>query len=306
MIIYSSKNGDHPLNRPLREVIENTRYSYDKNASIKNILFNTESGGLKGDEIFDEKSYMRFSESIPFMKEFVIPAEWMNNPGYEIKRRAEYFIKTYFAVQRILCELALMNGENTEMSYNREKINISLPSGEALFSKAHKWGEEGKACGVQSNYFCCSFSGSNEELSEALRRLCGALKNMKDEEGKPLGYAADTIIIPCNQVKLHEQVLRTVCNKEFRAFRIVVLPTWRTDEPRFMIMSSKANKELSGNMFFDRVPLTVSNWVDSHTGDYIWNGRCRFGVGFGSYKHILLAVDSKEETDGATPIEKNT
>jgi hypothetical protein len=59
-----------------------------------------------------------------------------------------------------------------------------------------------------------------------------------------------------------------------------------------MIMSSEANKNLAGNMFFNRVPLTVTNWVDHHTGNYIWNGRCRFGVGFGNYKHIILAVDT--------------
>ncbi len=302
MIIYNSKNVYHPLKSTLMEIIEETRDSYEKSDCIRSILFNTEYDGLKGDEIFDEKSYMRLSENIPFMKEFTIPAKWFDE-SIMLPRRAAYFVRAYYLVQNTLCELALMNGEKTEMSYNREKINISLPSGEALFSKAHKWGEEGKACGVQSNYFCCSFSGSEEEFLKALRRLCGALKNMKDEEGKPLGYAADTIIIPCNQTMFHEQVLRTLCKKDFRGFRLVVLPGWRTDEPRFMIMSRKANKELSGNMFFNRVPLVISNWVDSHTGNYIWNGRCRFGVGFGSYKHILLAVDSKEETDGATPIE---
>jgi len=67
-------------------------------------------------------------------------------------------------------------------------------------------------------------------------------------------------------------------------------------------MSSEANKNLCGNMLFNRVPLTITNWVDNHTGNYIWNGRCRFGVGFGTYKHILLAVDSPEEYDEALPM----
>jgi len=67
-------------------------------------------------------------------------------------------------------------------------------------------------------------------------------------------------------------------------------------------MSSEANKNLCGNMFFNRVPLTVTNWVDNHTGNYIWNGRCRFGIGFGSYKHIMLVVDSTTEISGATRI----
>ena len=67
-----------------------------------------------------------------------------------------------------------------------------------------------------------------------------------------------------------------------------------------MIMSSAANKQLGGNMFFNRVPLTISSWVDNHTGNYIWNGRCRFGVGFGTYKHAILAVDSSNTIGNAT------
>jgi hypothetical protein len=80
------------------------------------------------------------------------------------------------------------------------------------------------------------------------------------------------------------------------------MPNWRSSDDRIMIMSSEANKNLCGNMFFNRVPLTVTNWVDNHTGNYIWNGRCRFGVGFGSYKHILMAVDSADEITNASAI----
>ena len=64
-------------------------------------------------------------------------------------------------------------------------------------------------------------------------------------------------------------------------------------------MSSEANRELNGNMFFNRVPLSVSSFVDHHTGNYTWCGRCRFGVGFGSYKHAIMLVDTEEEIDDA-------
>jgi hypothetical protein len=80
------------------------------------------------------------------------------------------------------------------------------------------------------------------------------------------------------------------------------MPSWQASDDRFMLMSSEANKNLSGNMFFNRVPLTVSNWVDHHTGNYMWCGRCRFGVGFGTYKHILLAVDSASAVSDANEL----
>ena len=82
-------------------------------------------------------------------------------------------------------------------------------------------------------------------------------------------------------------------NVHYGNWNVIVLPGWNTANDSIMVMSSEANKHLSGNMLFNRVPLTVSNWIDYHTGNYIWNGRCRFGVGFGSYKHILLATDTE-------------
>ena len=91
-------------------------------------------------------------------------------------------------------------------------------------------------------------------------------------------------------------------NLQYGNWNIIVMPNWQTDDDRVMIMSSEANKNLSGNMFFNRVPLTVSNWVDHHTGNYIWGGRCRFGVGFGTYKHILLAVDSASAVSEASAL----
>ena len=69
---------------------------------------------------------------------------------------------------------------------------------------------------------------------------------------------------------------------------ILVLPDWSSaSADSFIIMSSEANRALGGNMFFNRIPLTVMSWEDYHTGNHMWNGRCRFGVGFGSYKHIM-------------------
>ena len=91
-------------------------------------------------------------------------------------------------------------------------------------------------------------------------------------------------------------------NLQYGNWNIVVMPGWQSNDDRVMIMSSEANKNLSGNMFFNRVPLTVSSWVDNHTGNYIWNGRCRFGVGFGNYKHILLAVDSASTVEGSVAL----
>ena len=73
------------------------------------------------------------------------------------------------------------------------------------------------------------------------------------------------------------------------------------NDDRFMVMSSDANKNLLGNMFYNRVPLDITNDIDKHTRNYFWNGYCRFGIGFTTWKHLLLAVDGATCT-GATAL----
>ena len=158
------------------------------------------------------------------------------------------------------------------------------------------------------------FDGTVVHDFQSNRMVAGGYTYTDLENGDVLGYTADTIILPGNRPSA-EMIVKKVCgsegatgngyndiNLQFGNWNIVVMPDWQASDDRVMIMSSEANRNLGGNMFFNRVPLTVSNWVDHHTGNYIWNGRCRFGVGFGTYKHILLAVDSDTAVTGATAI----
>jgi len=234
----------------------------------------------------------------------------------DAKRRAENFVRAYYKTINKICEAALGGATERKGYFAHTELDLTTGDDIPLFSSMHNWGSANTAkSGIQSNYFWGDiFSYGDERLpstsvfEESLTELTVKLRNMKDENGEPLGYEADTLILPGNMPQV-EMIARKVCgtpgalggnyndiNLHYGKWNIVVLPTWQPTRKSVMVMSSEANKNLSGNMFFNRVPLTVSNWVDHHTGNYIWNGRCRFGVGFGTYKHILLAVDS------ATPL----
>ena len=281
-----------------------------------------EGGAAEGDTL--REGYHKFIEHIQFMKEFIISAEMMEDAGYGVatdaKRRAENFTRAYYKTINRICESALVNGTSTSATFARAQLDLSAPDGVALFSSSHKYGPNG---GTQSNFFYgdifASGDSNNRTIStalfeESLYALSIKMRNMKDENGECLGYNADTIIIPGNRPAL-ESVVRKVChsanttgssyndvNLHYGAWDIVILPNWQPTDNRIMIMSKEANKSLCGNMFFNRIPLTVTSWVDNHTGNYIWNGRCRFGVGFGSYKHIMLAVDSPSAVANATKL----
>ena len=282
----------------------------------------SEGGGAEIDYI--EETGSKFIEHIQFMKEFAITAEMMEDANFGIapdaKRRAENFTRAYYKTINKICEFALVNATVDSSYFANAKIDLTTGDRQPLFHAQHYYGRDGK---TQSNFFYgdvfstgtgTARAPSAEVFEESLAKLSVKMRNMKDENGEALGYTADTIILPGNR-PVSEMIVKKVCgtagalgsanndiNLHYGNWNIVILPGWETRYDELMVMSSEANKNLAGNMFFNRVPLTVTNWVDNHTGNYIWNGRCRFGVGFGTYKHILRAVDA--ETYKGYEIEK--
>lgn len=328
------------LETPLKMVIEHESDLQAKQGGARDWLFNVEKSRKFGETIVGQnefemfsateegagaendsmqETYKKFIEHIQFMKEFTITAQMMEDANYGIaadaKRRAENFVRSYYKTQHKICQAALANGTSTSVNVANTKIDLTAPDGYQLFYNGHKYGSKTKKEGTQSNYFYGEILGSAAAFESALGELSSKIRNMKDENGEVMGYTADTIILPGNRPAA-EAIAKKVCgteqasggstsnfiNTQYGNWNIIVMPDWQTADDRVMIMSGEANKNLCGNMFFNRVPLTVKNWVDNHTGNYVWNGRCRFGVGFGTYKHIILAVDSGDAVDNATSL----
>ena len=349
MIIYSKSSALAPgaigdMETPIKMIIEHESDLLTKKGGVRDWLFNVEKSNKFGETIIGQndfeifryvkegeaaeedvvvESYKKFIEHCQFMKEFVITAEMMEDANYGIagdaKRRAENFVRAYYKTVNRVCELALSSGFADMVNFGGSRLNLCTADDLPLFHKNHAWGSDNSLngdTGTQSNYFWGNIFGdtgpTTEKFEEILSECSMRLRNMKDENGGPLGYTADTLILPCNRVAL-ETAAKKVCgsygalgngyndiNLHAGNWNVIVLPNWQTAEDRFMVMSSEANKNLAGNMFFNRVPLTVTNWVDHHTGNYIWNGRCRFGVGFGTYKHIMMVVGASSEIPGAS------
>ena len=351
MIIYSKSSGlansaIGKFENPIKMIIEHESDLISKKGNLFEKLFNVEKSYRYGETIVGQSefdlfqaaaegvgaeadsprdTYSKFIEHIQFMKEFVITAEMMEDAqggiAAEAKRRAENFTRAYYKTINKLCSLALGYGHEGSVNLAKANIDLTAPDGYPLFYNQHQITKDTTR---QSNYFWGDIfyktdSGgdrvpSTEQFEETLTELSYKLRSMKDENGEPLGYTADTIILPGN-APIAETIAKKVCgtygalggnyndiNLNYGNWNIFVLPYWEAKDKRCLIMSSEANKSLSGNMFFNRVPLSITNWVDNHTGNYVWNGRCRFGIGFGSYKHILCAVDSTYEIDCATKL----
>lgn len=326
------------IDTPIKMVIEHESNLCEKNRSITKLLFNVEKSKKFGETIvgqsdFDSfmavkegqgaendtivENYKKLIEHIQFMKEFTITAEMMEDSNYGVgadaKRRAENFTRAYYKTQNKLAAAALINGTKSSMTFNRAAVDLTVGDGNPLFYKAHTYADGSKAKGTQSNRFWANIADVSA-FEEYLNKASNALRNFKDENGDVLGYVADTLILPGNRPVL-EAMAKKACGSERTAgsanndiniqygnWNLVVLPDWQCDSDKFMVMSSEANKNLAGNMFFNRIPLTLNSWVDHHTGNYIWNGRCRFGVGFGSWKHLALVESSSTAISDATAL----
>jgi hypothetical protein len=250
------------------------------------------------------------------MKEFTITAEMMEDAVTGIatsaKRRIQNFVRSYYNTINKACANALINGTEYSTNFAGGNIDLTAPDGLPLFCKDHQYYPTIEDPCTQSNYFSGEFAKTNgmyniDTLAESLYSLANKIRSMKDEGGEPTGYVADTIILPGNKPTL-ELMIKKICGTEsvtgcadndinihYGKWNVIVLPTWTPDKDDMMVMSSEANAALAGNLFFERVPLTVTPWVDHHTGNYNWTGRCRFGIGFGSYKHIVRVTDGSEK-----------
>lgn len=343
--IYEQSSGFHnaaigKLETPLKMVIEHESDLCRKKGGILEWLFNVERSKKFGETIVNQDEFgtfvhasegagaendstvetsRKFIEHIPFMKEFTITKQMLDDSNYGIgadaKRRAELFVRAYHLTMHKIASQALANGKKTQMTFNKASVDLSTADGKALFAKDHKYGKaEGHGEGTQSNLFGRNRYASKHvslslaDVEDLLNTGASRIRNMKDENGEVLGYVADTVVIPGN-LPLLEKYLKQVLgstheassanngiNIQFGNWNLVIIPDWQYEiaataaEQTYpmIIMSSEANRNLMGNVFFNRIPLSIKNWEDGHTRNWIWNGYCRFGIGYGSYKHIAL------------------
>ena len=324
---------------PIKALIENESNICEKQKSILDFLFNVEKSSryaetIMGESDFDtfqskqegqgaendsvEPTFKKTIEHIEFAKEFTITRKMTDDAkfgmGADMKNKPKKFVRAYYKTRIKIAAQALINGTAKEMTFNKAKVDLTCADELALFHKAHPYSTDKMKGKTQSNYYYGELTGSASTLEDALGVLSNKVRNFKDENGDVMEYVADTLIIPCNRPKLETLVKKVVgsertvgsanndINTQYGNWNIVVLNGWEADDDRFMVMSGDANKNLLGNMFYNRVPLDITSDIDKHTRNYFWNGYCRFGVGFNTWKHILLAVNSKDAISAATSL----
>ena len=327
-IIYSKSNlPDTPgsavygeYKHKIKMFISEESNRWDKEKDIVEKLYNVEKSNSHGEAIVGETNFGIFEDVLEgaespadtvvpgfdkfifhheFKKSFVITKTMMEDAkggiAAEAKVRAKNFARAYGMTRNKLAAAALYKGTSTDMTFAGRTYDITTADELSLFNKAHKFPKEGIA--TQSNFFTATVN-STADLEETITAAAIAMRNFKDDNGEPLGYVPDIIVLPGNRAKLETMVKKVVGTErttgtnnndiglQYGNWDIVVLTDWVSDTDDFILLSSDANAALRGSNFFFRVPLTVKNDVDFLTDNYRWAGRARLGVGHYTWKHV--------------------
>lgn len=321
---------------PIKALIENESNLCEKEKSILDVLFNVEKSNrysetIMGESDFDtfmakeegqgaendsvEKTYDKTISHIEFAKEFTITRKMADDAkfgmGANMKNKPKKFVRAYYKTRVKLAAQALINATKASFVFNKGTVDLTTGDKLPLFHNRHTYSTDKMKGKHQSNYFYGDISSDVTKFQKALAVLANKLRNFKDENGEIMGYTADTLIIPCNRPEL-EMMAKAVIgserttgsdyndiNTQYGNWTLVVLDYWEADKDEIMVMSSEANENLLGNMFFNRVKLDITNGIDPHTRNFFWNGYCRMGVGFASWKHMLRAVNSTSAVTNA-------
>lgn len=243
-----------------------------------------------------QEGFSKLIEHKAFMKSFVLTAEMAEDSAVDMmKAKATNFVNSYKRSRAQYASNALTAQAATFTFGQKSGLDATTGDGKALFATDHP---SKKGTLTQSNVFTNAFG----ETSEMLNRLAVIGRNFKNSSGIAMGYTFDTIIIPSNCYKMEDTIKKIIrtdlmvgsqlndVNTQKGLWKLIVDPFWQVAEGKnpYILMSSAANKEMLGNLFFDRIPLTMKDDVEVKTHNYIWSGRARFSAGFSNWSHVIL------------------
>ena len=302
----TEKNKDDELVKALYNVKSSKKFG-EKQGSM------TEFGNFQevteGDNAIQDDIQMGFSKLIEhhqYIKGFTCTREAKDDGDIDMmKAAAANFVRSYKRSRAQFASDCLV-GEGKTFTYEGNTYDKTTGDGKGLFAADHP----GKKTGVatQSNVFT-NYFGTDATM---LYRLANIGRNFKNQSGNIMGYTFDTIIIPGDAWRL-EDLVQTIIHSRLRPgtnnndintqegnWKLIVDHRWaanaQSGQEPFILMSSEAQKELNGGVFYDRVPLDVANEVLLDSRNLKWSGYTRWSAGFYAWQPYILGGASAGTT----------
>ena len=243
-----------------------------------------------------QEGYSKFMEHETWKDSFTVTKEMMEDSKLlDLNRTgAKGFIDAYALTREKYGASILVGAVNgTSTTFRGMKVDCTCNDGLSIFSTAHTSATNN--ADVQSNKF------SNEFSEDALGLVETAMQNFYDDNGEVLTVAPDTIII-ANDAAMKKKVFAAIgadkdpntsnnaFNYVFGRWNVITSP-YLNGLPKgaWILEDSKYNDNYNGLIWFDRIPLTISSYVDENTDNNVWKGRSRFVAGCNDWRGIAVA-----------------
>lgn len=266
------------------------------------ILSAVDEGG-EGAELSSKEVAKHFVEHTEFKGDCVINKTLVEDSNRnEIAKRVRKLIRSYWLTRYEFAQQALYKATASSMTFAGKNFDLTTADGKPLFSKDHTYGE-GEGAGVQSNiyYYANERAVDSDMIAELMSAMAVIGRQMRSENGTPLGYTFNKIYIPGNRWALENAVRRAI-GTQYRpgssdndvniiagGWQLVVLPLWESDTDCFIIQSDESNRYNGGSMFYDRTPFQITrNDQFDRNDNILLHGRARMSIVHNSYKHLMM------------------
>jgi len=252
-----------------------------------------EGGVAQLDEL--QEGYAKLVVHTQFMKSFNTTRQMVKDGEIDtMKIAAANFVKAY---KRSKLEFAtqFLTTEGTTFTFGGQTFDKTTGDGKGLFATDHT----SKTGGAdQSNVYTNELGND----SQMLMRLANLGRNFKNDSGHSMGYVFDTIMLPGNVWDMEDTARKIILssnivgsanndiNTQKNKWNLIVNHRWEaaSGTKPYILLSSEANKELMGLVFYNREPLDVMNDVDINTRNLVWNGYTRFSAGCFNWRCAIL------------------
>lgn len=181
----------------------------------------------------------------------------------------------------------------------------------------------------QSNkfYVTLDFTGADASLESKLLDIIGQvesrMKKYTDDKGNILDVnptrivcAEDYTLVDALQralkTKYTERMGENGVNLYYGKWELYTSPYlsaidgFEDTDHAFLLIDPMRNREGMGAVFKDRTPLEINSWIDDNTKANVWDGRARFGAGFGDFRAIAYVNCAGGETSNSTQLTAKT
>lgn len=291
----NEKNNDDALVSALFTEKKSSKFG-EKTAGLTEMAnFEIVDEGEPGVQDEIQEGFSKLITHKQFIKTFVCTAEMNEDNDIDtMKVAAQNYVRAYKRTRAQYASDALTN-EGSSFIFGGKTLDKTTGDGKSLFATDHPYVSKS---GTQSNVFTNDF-GSTATM---LTRLANIGRNFKNSSGNVMGYTFDTIIIPGNAYALEDTVRKIIksdltvgsnfndVNTQQGLWKLVVDHRWQVADGKapYILMASEANRDLQGSVFYDRIPLTMKDWVDEKTFNLNWSGRARMSAGFNAWQHVIL------------------